>query len=129
MSSLASDAATGDDGAFSLRSKRSGKRCRLRVRRQASMASRSKLPSRFVSLWKAMQRFAERIKATAHSARSRDRRGVTSGREFETASGVLTPGKPRHSGGSTLDNGGRVPTPRNLQGPGRDNSIYYWLRD
>lgn len=24
---------------------------------------------------------------------------------------------------------GAAPAPRNLQGPGRDNSIYYWLRD
>jgi hypothetical protein len=86
------------------------------------------IASRFVSLWKATQRFAERIKR-----RPTRRAAVTGGTSPPGGSlnrvGSINPWQTAPQWGSTLDNGGRVPTPRNLQGPGRDNSIYYWLRD
>jgi hypothetical protein len=87
MSSLAPDAVTGDDGAFLLQSKRPGKRCRLRLRRQASMASRSKSPSRFVGLWKALQRFAERI--SGESEHCTDQAPGRRMRRVSAASGCL----------------------------------------
>src|SRR6266853_4378301 len=127
MSSLASDAATGDDGAFSLRSKRSekGADCGYDAKRQWHRDRNCPVVSPACGRPRSASWNASKRQPTRRAA-------VTGGTSPPGGSlnriGSINPWQTAPQWGSTLGNGGRVPTPRNLQGPGRDNSIYYWLR-